>query len=377
MACTQPTRRSRVARQRRRTALSRLGLRWESRGEPKRAAQAGFFLALPAIPCTWELLKDADEAASETYWASIHPYAVPDEHAETMALERLARGRPWAVIDLLTLYCVRDGQTLWHPDVELVAKALEQAIRADPQSHSGSTSLEHEIGVLLDYLGDADMPQKVLACFEWAFFAVLEHTRTPHALFAGLAEDPALFVELVSYAFRGDNKEPREHNEQSLALARNAMSVLDRWRTPPGSSEGTVEGDKLRAWVRQARQMFEAADRVGIGDDQIGHLLSGSPLGNDGAWPAEPVRDLVEELESKPLEAGLSTGKSNSRGITSRGPYDGGNQERGLAATFRQWSEQIGARWPRTARLVRGLAEEYKDEARMHDSEAEGLGDEG
>jgi hypothetical protein len=34
-------------------------------------------------------------------------------------------------------------------------------------------------------------------------------------------------------------------------------------------------------------------------------------------------------------------------------------------------------RWPRTARLVREIAEDYEAEARMHDAEAEGRGDEG
>lgn len=341
------------------------------------AAQVTFLLALPAIPSTWELVERADASAAEKYWDSVNPYVVPDEHAEAMTEELLVRDRPWAVVDLLSLYCYRDEQTRWRPPVELVAKTLEQALKAEPRESARSGSLAHEIGVLLDYLKAEGVRQKVLASFEWAYFEALEHERVPEALYAELANDPRLFVEIVSYGFRGDSEEPREQDERSLGLARNSWAVLDRWRTPPGTAEGKVDGEKLKAWVGEARELFKTADRVGIGDDQIGHVLSGSPPGTDDAWPAEPVRDLVEELESKAFDVGLSTGKRNSRGITSRGVYDGGDQERALAATYREWSERIGARWPRAARLVREIAEDYEAEARVHDAEAEGRGDEG
>jgi len=42
---------------------------------------------------------------------------------------------------------------------------------------------------------------------------------------------------------------------------------------------------------------------------------SGSPPGADGIWPAEAIRDFLEDLESESLEQGLEI----SRGVTSHG----------------------------------------------------------
>ena len=119
--------------------------------------------------------------------------------------------------------------------------------------------------------------------------------------------------------------------------------------------------------------MLAERDRADIGDEQIGQVLSGSPPGTDGAWPAEPVRELIEDIGSRELETGLHIGMTNSRGVTSRGIYDGGQQERELAARYRDWAKITASQWPRTSRVLRGLADDYERDARRMDLEAEAL----
>jgi len=76
-------------------------------------------------------------------------------------------------------------------------------------------------------------------------------------------------------------------------------------------------------------------------------------------------------IGSRELENGIALGKLNSRGFTSRGIYEGGHQERQLAQQYREWSRLTRARWPRTARILRDLAESYELQARHEDLEAE------
>lgn len=233
--------------------------------------------------------------------------------------------------------------------------------------------------MLLDYLDSTDFDKAALARLEWGYFPLLEDQRRPRILYAALADDPDLFVDLVALVFRGKNEPPREVDEETAALARHAYSVLHDWRRPPGLSDDgrTIDLDRLRSWVRRARQKLADMDRAHIGDQQIGHLLSGSPPGADDAWPAEPVREIVEDLVSTHLESGLRTGRYNARGVTSRGVYEGGDQERKLAARYISWARTIEDRWPRTARILDDLAEGYESEARMNDAEAERQATEG
>jgi uncharacterized membrane-anchored protein YhcB (DUF1043 family) len=50
---------------------------------------------------------------------------------------------------------------------------------------------------------------------------------------------------------------------------------------------------------------------------------------------------------------------------------DGGGQELELAAKYREQSEQLADQWPRTAAVLRGLAESYERVARHYEEDAE------
>ena len=86
-----------------------------------------------------------------------------------------------------------------------------------------------------------------------------------------------------------------------------------------------------------------------------------------GSGPAEAIRELIEDLKSTNLESGLVIGVLNSRGVTTRGVYDGGAQEWALAAKYRRWGEAVINRWRRTGRVLMQLADDYEREARRED----------
>jgi hypothetical protein len=141
---------------------------------------------------------------------------------------------------------------------------------------------------------------------------------------------------------------------------------------PPGlNDDKTVDNHLLRKWVTASRRMLKEADRTSIGDECIGEVLSGSPNGVDGIWPAEPIRQLMEDLKSDSLDRGLAIGKQNSRGVVSRGVFDGGRQEDGLANQYDTWSKQVMTRWPITGRLLREMARSYRIWARHEDMESD------
>ena len=71
------------------------------------------------------------------------------------------------------------------------------------------------------------------------------------------------------------------------------------------------------------------------------------------------------------MGTGFALGKRSLRGTTSRGMFDGGEQESSLAGKFRQDAGKLYARWPVTASLLHDIAKAYDYEAKVHDSEAD------
>jgi hypothetical protein len=127
--------------------------------------------------------------------------------------------------------------------------------------------------------------------------------------------------------------------------------------------------DELRAWVVVARQKAKEEDRIEVCDVNLGELFARAPEDADKAMPPVAIRDIIEETESEKMESGLTIGLHNLRGVISKSLYEGGKQERDLAARFEKYAE-ICSKWPRTAAALRSVAEDYIHQANREDERA-------
>ena len=91
----------------------------------------------------------------------------------------------------------------------------------------------------------------------------------------------------------------------------------------------------------------------------------------DGAWPCQPVREVLDDLNSRDIGLGFVVGKRNLRGVTSRRAGEGGDQERQLVEEYRGYADKVIDKWPFTAKLLNDIADDYERKARWHDDVAE------
>ena len=216
-------------------------------------------------------------------------------------------------------------------------------------------------------VSDADLVR-----LEWQWLPVLQHTRYGlPTLQRALSADPEFFVTVLGFAFRADNEErPREVQPEQAARAQQAWQVLHDWSRPPGlDADGSLDATAFSAWVAEARRLCAEQGYKDIGDLQIGELLAYVPAGADGLWPHEALRDLLESVDSPNLERGVLIGVHNKRGVTCRAHDEGGEQERVLAAGYRDGARRLASDKPRTAALLGRLADSYDREAEEHDED--------
>jgi hypothetical protein len=120
---------------------------------------------------------------------------------------------------------------------------------------------------------------------------------------------------------------------------------------------------------RNVRQSCVDLARADVADVCIGKVLSCAPVGKDGVWPCEPVRDAMEDIQSESMMRGAHTGVYNSRGVHWRG--EGGDKERELAEKYREWGQALQVSHPFVAsKLLMGLAKTYDQEASHQDTQA-------
>ncbi|WP_460702459.1 hypothetical protein [Luteococcus sediminum] len=342
------------------------------RGDVESEAMRRFVLSVPTESRFWEVLREFP-AAEDLFWSEAPFEVVPHEDL-TRAIELLLeRARAWSAIVIAShgTFNPTADQKKHLPSATLVLSVLRAAITQDPGRAGMSQMTGHYVGTLLDHLAAADVPVADLASLEFGYFRLLQHNREPRALNQALASNPVLFVDLVQRTFRGAN-EPHRQSKSADPLTEHAWWVLRGWHGFPGRREdGTLDEAAMQEWVKQARLQLSDLDRADIGDELIGQTLARAPVDADGIWPPAPVRDLIESIGSRDLENGAITGRLNSRGLTWRGVYDGGSQERTLAEQYKQWSLAVQVHWPRTARILRAIAESYERDAVRQDERAQ------
>lgn len=151
-----------------------------------------------------------------------------------------------------------------------------------------------------------------------------------------------------------------------------AWHLIHDWRLIPGANDrGEVDGDALQKWLDGARSAAASIDRLEVCDVTIGELLAKDPETNERDWPSVPVRESLEKIDTSEIVRGFVVGIRNKHGSTVRGMREGGRQERELAAKYDRYAEAARTRWPRTGAALKRVANEFREEAKREDAEAE------
>jgi len=337
--------------------------------------ELGTFLvrAVPLAKTFWTEMEALDPALAEEFWRTSSVYDVPPAERHEAVDLLVGRGRPWAAVGLLGLMLHGDEEI----NVGQVKRALFAAV-SDPNSVEERQMLQYDVSMLLEKLERETPQDPELAGLEFVFFRFVDDHGPSRALYGTLCANSEEFVELVCAVYRAEGEAKRKLTAQEEGKASLAWSVLREWPTLPGlRPDGSIDVAHLNDWVTAARRALAEAHRASVGDEQIGEVLAASPPGADGIWPAEAVRDIIDGLVNQRIETGLHIGLVNRRGVTSRGMFEGGDQERDLESQYRGWAAQIAVTWPRTARVLRGIADAYRIDAAWHDGHAEQRGDDG
>ena len=352
--------------------------RWCSRESPDFISERGvatILQGIPAAPDIWDVVEAAGPVCREFFWKEtyIHLFNRPRD-AERAARNLLSVGRALSAIDLLAANTKKDWLTS-EGDVQLVVEALKAGI-ADANSNPGHAQrVAYDIARLIKALAESKrLDLGELMHLEWIYFGVLEH-QAQHDLviYQHLISDPELLLQLVAliYIPEGESREGRpEPSEAERAAATQAWRILHDWkpfaRTAPQAMPTSKE---LAAIVERVRKLAEERCHTRVVDDHLGKALASSPVGTDTVWPHESVRDVLEQYSSEALAEGFLVGKRNLRGVTSRSPGDGGQQERQLAGQYEEWQRALAVSNPRTSALLGRLAEGYRSDANWEDVE--------
>lgn len=323
----------------------------------------------PECPAIWHLAQTLGDKADNEYWQKCMGSIWPRDHRGELltALENLLKAkRPRTALHAAHLAFKEIGGGL-------LASILEGILRGDeseaplPQSYSIREAISR-------LEASDDVEKERTARIEFGFIRALKFGGEKEAvtLFQSVMSDAGVFVELLSLAYKPRNRtQDIELSEGERVAAENAWHVLHDCSVQPGTdARGYVDNTAFAAFVDKARDLAAKADRLSVCDIVLGEIIARGPVGNDGAFPFEPARPVLDRPELEDVRRGFHTGCFNKRGVVSRGMHEGGRKERELAAYYHQQAEAIRQKFPYAAQELDALSQAYKNDGLRVDLDA-------
>lgn len=336
--------------------------------------QAQICLCLPSSKETWDAVEVLGKEVEEAYWESLPRYfSHTSDTYEQAVLKLLEYARPQIALSVLE-QTIRSGN---HPKQNLLLSTIYAATQITPKNRDDlQDNMPFTFEQVLNYIQDkrSDFSNEQKIQLEWLCLPLLHHDRRRNAanLLRAITENPQHYAYVVSLAFRSRNEARSiDSSPQEQGRVETASELLSSLKLLPGTREdGTLDINHLKKWVTEVRKQLAENDLTETGDWLLGKILFHSPEQN-GKWPCQPVADLIDEVASINLEEGFMTESINSRGVVTKSLSEGGQQEITLAQKYQVYADALETSAPRTASLVRRMAERFRQEASLEELQVE------
>ena len=322
---------------------------------------------------TWRMLDRVPAVVRDRYWRTVSPdgWGLAEAECTEIVDRLLAAKRPRAAFAAMV--------DQWkNVETGCLKRLLVALTSGDTVSEDKFRIESSDVSDALEALGARPgVTSQEMALLEFAFIEALEHSEhgIPN-LERWIADSPSFFVEVLSHCFkrRDGGDDPTEWQIEDQArrqvIASRAYSLLDHAARIPGTdANGVIQVKDLLHWLKETRELCAKVGRSGVGDLQIGELLSKAPPDEDGAWPCSAVCEALEMVASKDVARGFVIGKQNARGAFIRSG-EGGEQERELSAQYRRWAQQRRVDYPFASRVINDIADAYDRYAEHADTRA-------
>lgn len=319
----------------------------------------------------WDFIDNTSQKTQSSYWKSIYPHfwGVP-EGDFIYGIDKLMEANRFISAMDITYHEPKKLPT--EKLVEVLEKAGTQ--KSDEERRFDS---HHATRIIEELETREDIKKPTLLRLEWLylpFLASYGSGHKPKVLHEELTNSPEFFIEVLKWVYKSDKEYEDMENisdEAKRNRGRNAYDLLRSWKQIPGvTEERKIDEEFLWDWIKKVRELAEQSGRLKVADIQIGNVLAEYPE-KEEPWPPMEICKVIETINTDSLKSGFSSATFNKRGSSTRGPFDGGDIERGHAEYFHRQAAAIKYEFPETAKILTGLAKGYEADAKRMDESAE------
>lgn len=329
-------------------------------------------ISLQPQRAVWELVAKQNKKIIDYYWFNFPTrfHFLTDEE-KIFGLNKLIEySRLSSATNIIYLYHE-------HFTNEIIFDGLKQI--ATGQNIEKEYINEGNIEFVLQQLDDKkDFDKSLMVELEWLYVPILAKygsIRKPKLIYAELAKNPSLFIELLGYVYPSEDetpiksesdKTPNEETNRSIVfyeLLRNCNKI------PGVEDNGEINYNQLSGWINKVRELGQEKKLLDHVDRFIGGLLAQYPEKGD-LWPPNEICQIIERISTKEILQSFHAGTTNKRSFSSRSPYEGGDREHKLSIYFTEFGKKHAVKFPKVSSVLFNIAKQYEIEAKLEDERA-------
>lgn len=335
---------------------------------------ANALIPIPQSKELWDFVESLEKTVQIEYWLKMDPrfYNLSTEE-KIYGLNKLMEYKRFIVAVYFAYHSPKELPSSLLVDL---LKMCALAKSNDPQRLRG-----YEVQSLFEELDKRDdIEDSVMVDLEWLYLSILASYgshRNPKFLQFELSRNPSFFVDVLKWIYKPkeDSKVVEPESEVAKDIlenrAKQGYQLLRSWIVIPGMHEDfSIDKEKLGDWIREARRLAAEVGRIEVADMHIGQVLAQYPEDIPG-WPNEAIFQAMESINSDSMKRNYSAAMFNKRGSSTRGPFEGGDIERGHAAYFKILADQNRNKFPNVSEVFQNLQSGYLADAKRIDEEAE------
>ncbi|MDO4161009.1 MAG: hypothetical protein Q4D41_11175 [Prevotellaceae bacterium] len=310
------------------------------------------------------------EEAKGNYWKTVSVWGYSDDTLDIMAEQLLKVGRYG---DVLSLLChVNYGGT----DIPVTPafNALQGWLNniKTPEFEQ----YRHDAEEILEYLDkNPNVKDEQIVGLELLLNEIF-HLDSDFRLFHSIYTEPKILLELISYAYRGDeDSDDKIYSDSEINLGILSLRFIQgHVNSCPGLTKNrTLDEDALIKYSDEFMSLAKRKKYFRAAKIMLGQLLGNIPDRED--YPQDVLCKLLEKYSEhgrdKSILSSFRCQFFNNRGMTSRLPYDGGLIERTRSEKYKEYADKTRYKYPDVASIFDSLSRDYECHAHRMDNQAE------
>ena len=321
-----------------------------------------FIAVLPFDEKSQPYIRELPEESSKKYWSYFKRYKFNNKEVLNEAILNLLKYSNWEVLYVV----MREYETMLSVDeiLTIVSDSTKKMVIENQTIGSiEAYDIEEMLSIVYNRIDNEYENCPALFELEIRLFNVLgwEKMKCCQFLFANNANYYADLLLLLHDNKDSDKDLPTDQYMNLYSLERDIKFY-------PGASNNTINVDILNLWINVFHHRLIEGGQELLFYRKLGKLFACSPIGTDGLFPHEAIREKIEEIGNDELIHEFAFAIIYKRGMHY---VTAGKDEYLLAQKYEELKKKFEVHYHKTSRIFDIISNSFMDESLQERQDAE------